>query len=100
MSKLTIVEFVAARLDDEKEGIDRVRTDIESNPPYGASFAVGAVRQHDLMRESVNEAIAADRGEEENLGNASLRYAATHFSTHVDFNSEWDFRHWARAHFS
>lgn len=100
MSKLTIVEFVAARLDDEKVEIDRVRINIESNPPYGASFAVGAVRQHDLMRESVNEAIAADLSEEENLGNASLRYAATRFSNHVDFNSEWDFRPWARARFS
>lgn len=97
---MTITEFIKARLDDEQEAIEKIRACIGPNVQNADPYAYGAVHYHDSHRKDLNEAIESGASDADNLENAALRYAATRFSGHTDFQPEWNFRSWAENRFS
>lgn len=89
--RVKITDFIAARLDDEEEYIDGIRANLKANPPKGASFALGAVRQHDTLRRIVADTVVEDGHTEPDDWKlqAMLRMTATGWSSHEDFAPEW-----------
>ncbi|MED5802952.1 hypothetical protein VX037_18160 [Gordonia sp. Z-3] len=93
---MKITDFIAARLDDEADYIAGIKVSQAEFPPQGdvASYALGAVRQHESTRRMIDDMMASGGVEVPDDAERAVlcRVVASRWSDHPDFQAEWLWR--------